>query len=226
MAKRAKASKQSQTSKQSQPPAQNAGPQTFFHPGEVIRERRQLLGWKAVDLAKRAGVNPRTVNAVEKGRIRTPSLKNLESMSRVLGISLASLFSNNREENGSIFFSAGQKGHHTLDFKKEGFRVICYTPLVPLVSDVFIGKVIVSGETEIKHEALPTRGMIFVQAIIGKLGLRFDGAEHLIREGNYVFFDGRFRHSFFNPQFREETFLLMTTPSFLAPGISHSSVKA
>lgn len=203
MAKRAEASK--------------ANESCSFHPGEVIRQRRQLLGWKAVDLAKRAGINPRTVNAIEMGRIQTPSLKNLESMTRVLGISLASLFSNSGENGGTAFFSAGQKGHHTLDFKKEGFRVFCYTPLVPLVTDMFVGKVIMNGEAEVKHEILPTQGMIFVQAIIGKMGLRFDGAEHLIREGNYVFFDGRFPHSFFNPQLREAAFLLVTTPSFLAP---------
>ena len=207
------------------PFSQSASSSNPFHPGLVIRERRQLLGWKSVDLAKRSGVNPRTVNAIEKGRIQTPSLKNLESISRVLGISLASLFSNSGENNGAAFFSAGQKGHHTLDFKKDGFRVICYTPLVPLVSDVFVGKVIMRSETEVKHETLPTRGMVFAQAIIGRLGLRFDGTEHLIKEGNYVFFDGRFPHTFLNPQLREATFLLVTTPSFLAPDVFHSLVK-
>ena len=193
-------------------------------PGKVIRRRREFLGWKAIELSRKSGVNPRTLDAIEKGRIESPSLRNLESLSRALGISTASLFSINELDQDRIFTGGNQKGQHTLEFQKHGFRVVCYTPLV---LNFFVGKVILRGETKIEQKILPTTGMILVQVIMGKLTVHFEEKEHLIREGNYAFFDGCFPHHFHNPQFKECTFLLVTAPSFLAlagqNGLSHLS---
>lgn len=181
-------------------------------PGEAIRHRREFLGWKAIELARRSGINPRTLDAIEKGRIESPSLRNLESIAQTLGISLAALFSTTESETDRIFLGGNQKGQQTLEFQKHGFRVVSYTPIG---SNFFVGKVIVKAETCIEHQALPTSGMVFVQAIMGKLSVRFDGKDYLVKEGNYVFFDGCFSHSYHNPQFKESTFLLVTVPSFL-----------
>ncbi len=183
-------------------------------PGQAIKYRRELLGWRAIELARRSGVNPRTLDAIEKGRIESPSLRNLEVIANALGVSVASFFAGTDPKSGDrIFIGGNQKGQHTLEFPKEGFRVICYTPLVP---NFFVGKVILKPETHIKHQAFQTSGMIFAQAIMGKLSINFDGKDHLIREGNYAFFDGCFPHSYYNPQFKESTFLLVTSPSFLS----------
>ena len=184
-------------------------------PGRVIRYRRGLLGWKAVELARRAGINPRTYDAIEKGRIESPSLRNLGAIAQALGVSVGSLFAERSEDGESegIFIGGNQKGQHTLEFAKDGFRVVCYTPFVP---NIFVGKVVIKGETQIEHRALPTSGLIFAQTIMGKLSIHFGGKDHLIREGSYAFFDGCSRHSFSNPQYRESTFLLMTAPSFLS----------
>ncbi len=181
-------------------------------PGQAIRRRREFLGWKAIELARKSGVNPRTLDAIEKGRIESPSLRNLGSIASALGISTASLFSTNDENTDLFYLGGNQKGQHALEFQKHGFRVVCYTPLV---SNLFIGKVIVERETKIDRKVLPTSGMIFVQTIMGKLSVQFDGKEQLIKEGNYAFFDGGFPHYFLNPQLKECTFLLVTAPSFL-----------
>jgi len=182
-------------------------------PGQVVRYHRELLGWRAIELARRSGINPRTLDAIEKGRIESPSLKSLEAIACALSISVASLFSRRESPDGrGIFIGGNQKGQHTLEFPKDGFRVVCYTPLIP---NFFAGKIILKGETRIEHKVLPTSGVIFAQAIMGKLSIQFDGKDHLIREGNYVFFDGCFPHSYYNPQFKESTFLLVTSPSFL-----------
>ncbi|MBI4367924.1 MAG: helix-turn-helix domain-containing protein [Candidatus Omnitrophica bacterium] len=183
--------------------------------GEVIETRRKLIGWKAVELARRSGLHPGTLDAIEKGRIRTPSFKNLEAIARALGVSLASLFSEGQGEPEKIFSAGTQKGQYTLEFSKGGFRVVCYTPLVP---NLFVGKVIVKGEASIERRLLPTAGMVFVQVIMGKLSIRFEAKDHLVREGHYAFFDGSFAHSFSNPHYKESTFLLATAPSFLSAG--------
>jgi mannose-6-phosphate isomerase-like protein (cupin superfamily) len=57
--------------------------------------------------------------------------------------------------------------------------------------------------------------MIFVQTIMGKLGITFDGVDRTIKEGNCAFFDGGFSHAFFNPQHKDLSFLLVIAPSFL-----------
>lgn len=181
-------------------------------PGRVIRERRQQAGWKASMLARRAGVNSRTLNAIEMGRIKSPSLAHLQALSKALGVSVATFFSDQSPDSDQAFLLGDQKGKQTIEFPKDGFRIVCYTPLV---QQLFVGKIMLRGETKIERHNLPTSGMVFTQPLIGKLAVWFDGKEHLIREGNYTFFDGTFPHHFYNPLHREISFLLVTTPSFL-----------
>lgn len=188
-------------------------------PGKVVRYRRELLGWRAVELARRSGLNPRTLDAIEKGRIESPSIRNLQAIARALGISVAALFAERSEDGRTegMFMGGNQKGQHVLEFPKEGIRVVCYTPFVP---NIFVGKVVLKGESKIQHQSLPTSGLIFVQTIFGKLSVHVEGKEHLIREGSYAFFDGCAQHFFSNPQYKESTFLLVTAPSFLARSLS------
>lgn len=182
-------------------------------PGRVIRKRRELAGWKAAELARRAGINSRTLSAIELGRIASPSLKHLESLAHALGLSMASLFSPRDDASNRTFLLGNPKGVQKIEFRKDGFSIVCYTPLV---HDFFVGKVILNGENQIEERMLSTAGMIFVQPIIGKLSVVFDAREYLIREGSYVFFDGSFPHTFENPSSREVSFFLVTVPSFVA----------
>jgi transcriptional regulator with XRE-family HTH domain len=181
-------------------------------PGKVIRERRVLAGWKAVDLARRARINPRTLNAIEMGRIEMPSLRHLCSASEALGISVASLFADRSTDSDDSFLLGDQKGIQTAIFHKSGFQLVSYTPLV---RQLFVGKVILKGHAKIDQRTLPVSGRAFAQPLIGKVTVRFDGKDHLVREGSYVFLDGAFPHSYHNPGQRDCSFLLVTSPSFM-----------
>lgn len=185
----------------------------LIRPGRVIAERRRRMGLKAIELSRLSGVDPRTLDAIEKERVKMPSLTTLEPLVRVLGISVASLFSDGRPQVKRMFHQGGQKGLHTLEFPKDGFRVICYTPLVP---DMFVGKVIIEGEKRIASHALPVSGSVFVQVLIGRLLVAIGDSEYSIREGNYAFFDGNVPHHYLNPQSKDNSFLLVTIPSFLS----------
>jgi DNA-binding XRE family transcriptional regulator len=186
----------------------------FVFPGSVIRMRREEVGLKSKELARRSGVNPITLSAIELGRIQSPSLKHLGSIANALGISMASLFTRAQDDPKKAFLLGNQKGEHLLSFPKKGVKVVCYTPMV---YQLFVGKVILSGGKRIDQKVFPTTGMLYVQPILGKLNIDFDGSAYLIREGNYAFLDGSFPHAFSNPAAsREASFLLVSTPSFIA----------
>lgn len=184
----------------------------LMRPGQVISERRKCLGLRIVELAKKANVKSGTLDAIEKGRIQMPSLPMLQALARALGVSVASFFSGVKPEAKESFQMGNQKGFQTVEFQKHGFRIVCYTPLIP---DIFVGKVIMGAGIRVTHALLPTSGMIFVQSVIGKLLVQFDGTDYLVREGNHAFFDGNFPHAFHNPQPKESSFLLVTAPSFM-----------
>jgi len=49
---------------------------------DIVRSR-QALGWSQVELAKRAGLRPETINRLEQGK-HTPSIATMEKLDRVL----------------------------------------------------------------------------------------------------------------------------------------------
>ena len=182
-------------------------------PGRVIRARRKEMGWKASDLARKSGVNARTLSAIEMGRIELPSLKHLHQISTSLGISIAALFAAQQKNPNLVFFVGNQKGTQKIDYLNDGFKIICYTPHL---YELFVGKVILEGERRISREKLPLAGMLFVQTLLGKLAVVFEGKEHVVKEGGYVFLDGCLSHEFYNPLQSETSFLLVTAPSIFA----------
>lgn len=63
--------------------------------GSRIREERKRLGLSQEDLASAAGLDRTYVGGVERGE-RNPSLESIASLSRALGVSLATLFAESR----------------------------------------------------------------------------------------------------------------------------------
>ena len=59
--------------------------------GAIIRQRREKLGLKVYELAKKVGINPVYITQIEKhGKL--PSPKVIDSLERALGISLWILY--------------------------------------------------------------------------------------------------------------------------------------
>jgi putative transcriptional regulator len=57
----------------------------------VIRERREALGWSQAELAERLAVSRQTVNAIETGKY-DPSLPLAFKLARLFGEPIESLF--------------------------------------------------------------------------------------------------------------------------------------
>ena len=59
--------------------------------GAGVRRRRESLGWKLPKLAKRSGLTPNYIGAVEIGH-REPSLSTMLKLAKGFGVPLAELF--------------------------------------------------------------------------------------------------------------------------------------
>jgi transcriptional regulator with XRE-family HTH domain len=180
--------------------------------GAVIRELREQQGKRAVDLAKTAGIGPRTFTASEKNRIKNPSLLNLQTIAKALNVSTADFFSLAESGLKENIHQGGQKGKFSFEFTGEGFKLISYAPMVP---EFFIGKVMMASNVKIEADSLPVKGYIFVQVIFGRLTVFVNQREFLLKEGEHFLLNSRLPHVFLNSLLRESSFSLLTVPSFL-----------
>ena len=65
----------------------------------------------AIGVCRRArDLDPRTLNALEKGRIKNPSVKTLQSVSRGLEVSVSDLFRQAEMHIDRNFYFGSQKG--------------------------------------------------------------------------------------------------------------------
>lgn len=181
--------------------------------GATVRRLRRERGLSGVALCRASGeLDPKTLTALEKGRIRNPSIQTLRGVCAGLGLSISELF-REAEMGLQTHLSKGtQKGSFTLEFPKKGLRIISYTPLV---RDFFCGKLILQPRTRIEDEVLGQKHPVYLAAMVGRIEVIVGGRSFNLKEGENLFFDGSLRHSLVNPLQRECTVLLVTAPSFL-----------
>ncbi len=184
--------------------------------GGTIRRLRQEKKLTGVELCRQAGnLDPRTLTAVEKGRIKNPSLATLEAVSRGLGVTVSEIFrkaegASGREEQD--FYLGSQKGAYQIDFPAWGAKVVSFTPLV---KDFFCGKIILGSRKRINQTLLRHPLPVFVSVLVGRFELVVEGRSLSLKEGENLFFNGILKHSFYNPLQRESVLLMVTAPSFL-----------
>ncbi|PIQ87436.1 MAG: hypothetical protein COV74_00760 [Candidatus Omnitrophica bacterium CG11_big_fil_rev_8_21_14_0_20_45_26] len=198
-----------------EPPIQDFGepqPDPVSHIGAAMRVLRQRRGQKAVELAKSAGLDPRTYAAIEKGRIKNPSLQNIEAIARALDITPSELFSQHTTQQPDNLFIGTQKGEFTLDYEERGFRIISFTPPHP---SFFVGKVLMHQGARLDAGIFPMEGHLFIQIVFGKLALSVNRQEFFLKEGNTLLINSKLPYAFFNPHIRETSFLLTSVPSFI-----------
>ena len=180
----------------------------------AVRRLRQENKLTGVALCRKAGggLDPRTLTALEKGRIKNPSIKTLQAVARGLGISVSELFRQTEIRIDRHFFLGSQKGAYQIDFPSWGIKIVSFTPLL---KDFFCGKLIFSAHKKLDQTMLKHPLPIFVSTLFGRLEASFEGKTLSLKEGDNIFFNGVLRHSFYNPLERESVLLIMTAPSFL-----------
>ncbi len=180
---------------------------------ETIRKLRDERKLSGVDLCRRSGsLDPRTLTAIEKGRIRNPSIETFQSIAKGLGVPISEIFRRAEEGETGLYYLGSQKGMFQIDFPAFGIKVVSFTPLV---KELFCGKIIMGGRRRIDQTLLKHPLPIFVSTMIGHIEVTIEGRKTLLKEGDNLFFNGILRHSFYNSQERESVLMMVTAPSFL-----------
>lgn len=183
-----------------------------FNLGYAIRQMRISREIKGADLCRKAGdLDPRTLNAIEKGRIKNPSLRTLQSVAGGLGVLVSDIFRQEEMAKDCYFYQGTQKGAYEVAFPSLGIKAVGFTPFI---KDFFFGKLIVGARREFKETLLNHPHPIFVSALMGRFEAEIEERKIELREGENIFFKGSLRHSFFNPLRKDSVLLMMTAPSF------------
>ena len=179
--------------------------------GAVVRRLREENGLSGVELCRRGkGIDPRTLTAVEKGRIRNPSVATLESLARGFGMTVSGLFRQAELDQPEYFSLGSQKGRYKIDFPSQGVQLVSFTPVT---EDFFCGKMILEGQKGFDEKLLKHFGAFFIMTLVGQLEGDIDGKKFLLKEGENLFFRGGMKFRIANALQRNSTFFLVTVPS-------------
>ena len=180
--------------------------------GKAILTLREKAGLTGVQLCRKSGsIDPRTLNAIEKGRIRNPSIEILQELALGLGCLVKDLFSQAETQFESNFFQGSQKGVFHMEFPALGAKIISSTPPN---RHFFCGKLILSAKRSIKESVLSRSAPVFLEVILGKIEFDIQGKTAFLKEGENLFYNGGLKHSIRNPLNRESALWLVTAPSF------------
>ncbi len=180
----------------------------------TVRRLRQEKSMSGAELCRRAGdLDPRTLTAIEKGRIKNPSIQTLESLARGLNVQVSDLFKQAELKSGGQFLAGTQKGYFQWDFPSVGIKVVSFTPFV---RDFFCGKIILSSRRKWDESVMRHPYPVFVSVLIGRIEAVIEDRRLNLKEGENLFLNGGLAHSFQNMLERETVLLVMTAPSFAA----------
>ena len=129
--------------------------------GPTIRHLREKEGLGGVELCRRSGgMDPRTLNAIEKGRIRNPSVECLKRIARGLGCLVSDLFTQAEMGLDRNYHQGTPKGVFQIEFPKWGVKVVSATPPIP---EFFCGKLILGPQRKVPGELLNRPSPLFLE---------------------------------------------------------------
>ena len=180
--------------------------------GEAIRKLREKAGLTGAELCRRSGgMDPRTLTAIEKGRIRNPSIESLQGIAKGLGCLVRDVFTRAEMALDRNYYFGSQKGVYQMEFSKLGLKVVSATPPIP---QFFCGKFILAPRQIVAGELFKRTAPLFLEVVMGQVEFGIEGEKLTLKEGENLLFNGGLRHSFRNTLNRESTLLIVTAPSF------------
>lgn len=182
--------------------------------GRIVRRLREERNLSGVEFCRRGkGIDPKTLVALEKGRIRNPSMTTLEALAKGFGITVSDLFRQAELEQRNYFSLGSQKGVCKIDLPSQGIQLISFTPLTEAL---FCGKMILEGQKRFDEKLLSGGGgAFFVMTLIGQFEGEVEGRKVLLKEGDNLYFYGGMKFHLANALQRNSTLLVVAAPSFL-----------
>ncbi|OQA55421.1 MAG: helix-turn-helix protein [Candidatus Omnitrophica bacterium ADurb.Bin277] len=184
--------------------------------GKTVRTLRAERGMSGVELCRRSGgLDPKTLTAVEKGRIRNPSIATLELLSRGLGTSVSGIFKRAEMLDNRYFLVGSQKGSYKVEFVSKGVQLISFTPLS---REFFCGKIILESDREFGRALLGHQGVFFLLVLIGQVEGEMEGKKIVLKEGENLYCRGGMNFNLRNLHPRTASLLLVSVPACVASG--------
>ena len=183
--------------------------------GQIVRCLRTEKGLSGVELCRRGkGIDPKTLTALEKGRIRNPSMGTLEALAKGFGMSVSDLFRRAEFDQRDYFSLGSQKGLYKIDLPSQGIQLISFTPLM---EELFCGKMILEGQKQFDEKLFGRdgAGAFFIMTLIGQFEGEIEGRRVALKEGDNLYFYGGMRFRLANALQRNSTLLLVAVPSCL-----------
>ena len=181
--------------------------------GSVVRSLRKERGLSGVKLCRRGkGIDPKTLTALEKGRIRNPSIATLEALAKGFGMTVSDLFRQAEFDQRDYFSLGSQKGLYKIDLPSQGIQLISFTPLM---EEIFCGKMILEGQKRFDEKLFTGGGAFFIMTLIGQFEGKVEDRKVTLKEGDNLYFWGGMRFHLANALQRNSTLLLVTSPSCL-----------
>jgi transcriptional regulator with XRE-family HTH domain len=181
--------------------------------GPVVRRLREEKKLSGAELCRRGkGIDPKTLTALEKGRIRNPSIVTLEALAKGFGMTVSDLFRRAEFDQRDYFSLGSQKGLYKIDLPSQGIQLISFTPLM---EDLFCGKMILEGQRRFDEKFFRGGGAFFVMTLIGQFEGEVEGRKVTLKEGDNLYFWGGMKFRLSNALQRNSSLLLVTAPSCL-----------
>ncbi|GEM_PF-1965502 len=183
--------------------------------GRTVRMLRKKKEMTQSELGEKAHLSRCTINALETGRYKTITLGSLQAVSSTLEVSLKDLLSSSDTPLPFEDLKKGKEasGEFVLDYPDSGFKIVSW---LPRGQEFFLGNIFIRAKSEITNGILPHAELLFFETVKGNLLVSFSGREIVLKEREYLFFDGRCPYRLYNPHPLDEAKLLVTTfPSFL-----------
>lgn len=179
----------------------------------MVRRLRLGLELSQGEVARRACLSRSAVNALENGRY-TISLQSLQTVASTLGTSLRDILAHSEmPDRLPIKKGNGQQGEFVLDYPEQGFRIISR---LPRSKEFFLGHFSLGPQREISNGILPHSDLLFFETFTGVMLVSFHQREVVLKEHEYLFFDGKGDYRLYNPDpMCEARGLLTAFPSFL-----------
>jgi len=181
--------------------------------GKIVRRLREEKGLSGVELCRRGkGIDPKTLVALEKGRIRNPSVTTLEALAKGFEMTVSDLFRQAEFDQRDYFSLGSQKGACKIELSSQGIQLISFTPLM---EKLFCGKMILEGQKRFDEKLLGEGGAFFIMTLIGQFEGQVEGRKVVLKEGDNLYFYGGMKFHIANALQRNSTLLVVAAPSFL-----------